>query len=189
VLDSVRSRLALWHTAALAVLLISFAIASDLWLERVVARREDRFLEETTRAFRANVLAELAEGAVGPAFEQSLADFRLRNVSFTVVDTLGQVIARTLPAVDGNMKQRSHGRARDQGYTGVPSAVRAAPREGLLTIGSGDDARRLFVLPVWQPRMRFTIIAAELLADQQELLEDTRAGFLIAIPLAPQSRP
>jgi hypothetical protein len=58
-LDSVRGRLALWHTAVLAVLLIGFATASDLWLERVVVRRDDRFLEEATTAFHSSLSAEL----------------------------------------------------------------------------------------------------------------------------------
>ncbi len=59
-LDTVRSRIALWYTVALAVLLIGFATATDLWLARAVSRREDRFLEESTNALRANINAELA---------------------------------------------------------------------------------------------------------------------------------
>ena len=37
-LDSVRGRLALWHTAILAVMLVAFATATDLWLERAAGR-------------------------------------------------------------------------------------------------------------------------------------------------------
>ena len=88
-IDSVRGRLALWHTAILAVMLVAFATATDLWLERAAGRREDRFLEESTLAFRANVLAELEEVPLDSAIEQALAEFRLANVTFLVVDSTG----------------------------------------------------------------------------------------------------
>jgi signal transduction histidine kinase len=59
----------------------------------------------------------------------------------------------------------------------------AAGREAFETVGRSDDAIRLFVLPTAIGRHHVTIVAAESLADQQELLEDARAGFLVAIPL------
>src|SRR6478609_10460271 len=96
-LDSVRGRLALWHTAILAVMLVTFAIATDLWLERAAGRREDRFLEESTLAFRANVLAELEEVPLDTAIQQALAEFRLANVTFLVVDSTGRTHGRPSP--------------------------------------------------------------------------------------------
>lgn len=181
-LDSVRSRLAFWHTGVLAVLLIGFAAASDLWLERVIGRRDDRFLEESTSAFRASLLAELAEARLDSALQQSLGDFRLRDVSFVVADTAGTIIGRSPERV------ASHGRSGHQSLAIDTTLVRAVLRnthsgERFVTLGGNDRTQRLFILPVAAPEDRFTIIGVRSLADQQELLEDTRVGFLLAIPL------
>src|SRR3954470_12063863 len=117
-LDSVRGRLALWHTAVLAVMLVAFASATDLWMARAVGRREDRFLEETTNAFRANVAAELAEVPLDTAIEQSLAEFRLRNVSFVLVDQSGKTLAQSSSRDEDDAAPTRRHRAR----RGVPDA-------------------------------------------------------------------
>ncbi|MDB4882147.1 MAG: two-component histidine kinase [Gemmatimonadetes bacterium] len=186
-LDSVRSRLALWHTVVLAVLLIGFATATDLWMGRAISRREDRFLEESTGALRANVAAELGEVPLDSAVAQSLGEFRLRNVVFFVIDTSGKLMARSAARADAGEGARRQARTAvllDSALArGAVPRARAGEREHFATVGVGDDAQRLFLLPVEIGRARFTIIAAESLAEQQELLEDTRAGFLIAIPL------
>ncbi|MDQ2666562.1 MAG: ATP-binding protein [Gemmatimonadota bacterium] len=185
-LDSVRSRLALWHTGVLAVLLIGFAGASDLWLERVVGRRDDRFLEESTSGFQANVAAELSEQPLDSALMQSFNEFRLRDASFIVLDAGDRFLAASLPQLvptrGGNRRERG---ARQADTALVRSAVKAARASGgaqFATVGLGDAGQRLFILPVSEHGTQFTIVGVRSLADQGELLEDTRAGFLIAIP-------
>ncbi len=186
-IDSVRSRLALWHTAVLAVLLVVFATASYLWLERVVVRRDDRFLEEATNALQSNLAAELAEQPLDSAVAQSFAQFNLRDVSFMVLDTAGRVIGRSAPSLA--MPRRLGGReraARERDTARVRTVAIEASRgthDRLATIGSGHRAQRLFVLPVAEGTDHFFIVGIRSLADQQDLLEDTRAGFLLAIPL------
>ncbi|HEX7977886.1 MAG TPA: ATP-binding protein [Gemmatimonadaceae bacterium] len=175
-LDSVRGRLALWHTAILAVMLVAFATATDLWLERAAGRREDRFLEESTLAFRSNVLAELEEVPLDTAIQQALTEFRLANVTFLVVDSSGRTHGR--PSPPGGVRHSSSPDADD-----LERATRTARRPSFITEGRGEEALRLFVLPTTLGAHRATIVGVESLADQQELLEDTRAGFLIAIPL------
>ena len=186
-LDSVRSRLAFWHTGVLAVLLIGFAGASDLWLERVVGHRDDRFLEELTNGFRANLVAELSEVPLDSALQQSFGEFRLRDVSFLVVDTVGHVIAASQPLLDAAKSARYRERAaRPPAAALVRSAVKAAQAPGadrFATIGTADHGHRLFILPVALRGEHFTIVGVRSLEDQNELLEDTRTGFLIAIPI------
>ena len=174
-LDSVRARLALWHTAVLAVMLVAFATATDLWIERAASRREDRFLDESSQALRSNVSAELEEVPLDTAIQQALAEFHLRNVAFFVVDSTGRRFGHANP-----LARRRHSIVpRDDDLT---RAV-AVGRQTFETVGHDDDAIRLFVLPSTVGHHRVTIVAAESMADQQELLEDTRAGFLVAIPL------
>ncbi len=174
-LDSIRGRLALFHTAILAVMLAAFAMATDLWLERAAGRREDRFLEESTRAFRANVMAELAEVPLDTAIEQALAEFRLANVTFLVVDSTGRRYGSRPPAT--RVRQPL-----SPDEIAVEQATRMRHR-GFVTIGRGEEEHRLYVLPTSLGPHRATIVAAESLADLQELLDDTRDGFLVAIPL------
>lgn len=174
-LDSVRARLALWHTAVLAVLLVAFATATDLWIERAASRREDRFLEESSQALRSNIVAELQEVPLDTAIQQALAEFQLRNVAFFVVDSTRRRFGPAHPPARRRHPTVPH----DEDVT---RAV-APGRKAFETVSRGDDAIRLFVLPTAVGRHHVTIVAAESLADQQELLEDTRAGFLVAIPI------
>jgi two-component system, OmpR family, sensor kinase len=185
-LDSVRGRLALWHTAVLAAMLIAFAIATNVLLQRAVGRREDRFLEESTNALRANIAAEREEVPLDTAVAQSLTEFRLRDVTFLVVDSSGTLMGRSAPGADSSGDRPRERTARRLDSSRTADAVRRArdpDRQRFATVGEGDDVFRLFTVPVALGRERVTIIAAASLAEQQELLEDTRAGFLIAIPL------
>ena len=185
-LDSVRSRLALWHTAVLAVLLISFAIATGWWLTRAVSRREDRFLEESTIAFRANIAAELEEVTLDTAVAQALGESHLRNVAFRVTDSTGSTLGQSPVATEGSRGRRRRVRAQrrlDDAFARGASLARTTGSGQFVTVGDSDDAQRVFVLPVRLGPHRLTLVATSSLAEQQELLEDTRAGFLIAIPL------
>src|SRR4051794_10473717 len=173
-LDSIRGRLALFHTAILAVMLAAFAMATDLWLEHAAGRREDRFLEESTLAFRANVMAELEEVPLDTAIQQALAEFRLANVTFLVVDSTGRRYGSRPPTL---VRQQVSPDA-----AAVERATRMRHR-GYVNVGHGEEEHRLFVLPTSLGPHRVTIVAAESLADLHELLDDTRDGFLVAIPL------
>ena len=186
-IDSVRGRLALWHTVVLAVLLIGFATVSDMWLERVVVRRDDRFLEEATHAFHSNLTAELGEMPLDSAVEQSFAEFKLQDVSFVVLDSVGRVIGRSAPPLETARRTNGRERAsRDLDTVSVRDAVIGTARQQedrWTTIGIAHRARRLFVLPSSEGRDHFFIVGIRALADQRELLEDTRTGFFVAIPL------
>ena len=49
--ESVRARLALWHTAVLAVLLTGFALAAYIFLERATAANAEEYLASAASAF------------------------------------------------------------------------------------------------------------------------------------------
>src|SRR5947208_6833331 len=108
-------------------MLVAFATATDLWLERAASRREDRFLEESAQAFSSNVAAELEEVPLDTAVDQALAEFRLRNVTFLVRDSAGKVIGRRPPAT----------RLRHPAAPDANDVARALPgrRERFTTVG------------------------------------------------------
>lgn len=186
-LDSVRSRLALWHTAVLALMLVVFAVASYLWLERAVGRRDDRFLEESSSAFRANIAAEREEVPLDSALVQSLAEFRLRKIAFVVFDSTGRMMGRSArPArvADTRDRRDTTDPPLDMRAVGAIAAEgRATERARFKTIGGMEGGHRVYALPATIGRDAIVIVAAESLADRQELLEDTRVGFLVAIPI------
>lgn len=171
-LDSVRSRLALWHTLVLAVLLVGFAAVSYLWLDSTVRRRDDRFLEEAATAFRTSVEAERAEVPLDTAIAQSLEEFHLRNISFLPFDATGRAISR-----------RTQARLDTSAVRRVIAASRAEGVARLVTVGTDDDQQRLFIQQVTLGGERYTLVAAASLADQLELMEDTRASLLVTIPV------
>jgi two-component system, OmpR family, sensor kinase len=182
-LDSVRSRLALWHTAVLALVLVILSVTSYLWLKRAVDRRDDRFLEESASAFGANAVAERAEQPLDSAIAQTLAEFRLRKVAFLVYGPSGRLLGRSAPPP---------GREPDRGEPADPPLDTGEVRDALIgarrfagprymSVGRGDGVYRLYRLPVSLGSERIVVVAAESLADRNELLEDTRAGFLVAI--------
>src|SRR4030081_2070523 len=49
--DSIRVRLTLWHTLAVAALLIAFSIATWMFLVRTTGTRADQSLDDMARAF------------------------------------------------------------------------------------------------------------------------------------------
>lgn len=61
-LRSVRTRLALWHTAVLALVLVAFTVATFTFLDGITHERIDRSLAEAVRQFHRAVLAEANAG-------------------------------------------------------------------------------------------------------------------------------
>ena len=59
--QSVRARLALWHTAVLAVLLTGFALAAYIFLERSTAARAEDYLASAAAGFVTDLAAEVSE--------------------------------------------------------------------------------------------------------------------------------
>jgi len=184
-IDSVRSRLALWHTTVLATLLIAFASLSYGMLSRTIARRTDEYLVESAdalaNALRADHIADVEDssGAQG-----TLANFNLRDVGFVVFDAHGRLVASDLPADSATETDRS-GAVVDFG------AVRAALGADLIaggarfaTMPDGEGGIRIYAARTTNAPRFLVVVAAASLADQVELLEDVRTGYIVAIVVA-----
>src|SRR3979411_1994241 len=76
-LRSVRTRLALWHTGVLALVLLAFTVATWAFLDRLTRDQVDRSLVEAVRAFHQAVIAELrANAAPEDAAQEAAQAFR-----------------------------------------------------------------------------------------------------------------
>ncbi len=182
-IHSVRARLALWHTAVVATLLVAFAAGAYLFLGQTLAHRADRFLEESARAFGNDVTAERADEATNAeAAAASAHEFHFRDLSFVVYDSLGRVVAASLapaartadvddPRLDTARVRRA---ARVSGGATAPFFATAPDDEG---------GFRVFVLPLALGGERLTVVAAQSMHDQAELMEELRDALAVVIPL------
>ena len=180
-LDSVRSRLALWHTTVLAALLIAFASLSYGMLSRTIARRTDTYLEESAAALsndlRADAIGDVSDST---SAQETLAEFRLRDLGFLVLDANGRLVASDLPT-DSSANGAGSGALVDF------AAVRATLGSDLgatahwYTLPNGEGGIRVYAMRTSATPRFLVVVAAESLADQTELLEDVRTGFIVAI--------
>jgi heavy metal sensor kinase len=174
VIESVRARLALWHTAVVAALLVAFAGAAYAFLADTVHRRADRFLEESARAFAADVVAERDdEPTNAAAVRASVFEFRFRDLTFVVYDASGRVAGASLgaPSLDTAAVRRA-------------ASDSAASRDArFATVPDDEGGVRVFVLPIALGGAPMTVAAAASLHDEAELLESVRTAMAVIIPI------
>jgi hypothetical protein len=98
-LDSVRVRLTVWYTLALALVLILLAILSYVLYARNSSRRTDSSLVELADAFATTFRVELKDqDGPDPAKEAARAailEHRFRDTVFVVLDSTGNVVLST----------------------------------------------------------------------------------------------
>ncbi|HET7565859.1 MAG TPA: ATP-binding protein [Gemmatimonadaceae bacterium] len=187
--ESVRARLALWHTATLGALLVMFAAATYVFVGHAIRQRMDRYLAETASAFGAELQAErLDESTNERAVTEAVREFRFRDVQVVVLDSsLQHVLADG--AREATDDSTTHGRPR--GRRAVRATVLASalakhqdPDATLVTVT--DDARhyRAFAAPVRLEGERYIVAVVESLRGQEETMVELRTAYLIAIPLA-----
>src|SRR5216684_190737 len=104
-LDSVRARLTLWYSVALAVVLILLAVLTNILYWRDITHRTESNLVELADAFATTFNAELNDQA-GPdaakaAVRVAMIEHRFRDSVFAFVDSSGtvQFSSLDLPAV------------------------------------------------------------------------------------------
>src|ERR1700694_2169300 len=92
--DSIRVRLTLWHTLAVAALLTGFSIATWMFLVRTTGTRADQSLADMARAFVrvwGGVRAEEETSAVESS-ALAASEFRDPDRRIVVFDSAGRVI-------------------------------------------------------------------------------------------------
>ncbi|MDB4948743.1 MAG: Histidine kinase, partial [Gemmatimonadetes bacterium] len=103
-LESVRVRLALWHTATLALLLAGFAGATYAYLDRSTLARTDHSLKAAVGAFTHEMAAERGdEGSNAVAAREAARDFRLGDTRVMVFDAGLRTLAAGASSARGPM--------------------------------------------------------------------------------------
>lgn len=179
--NSVRWKLTLWYSLALAAILGVFAGGSFEVLRRVLDARADRFLEEARDAFIQELSTERAEEAsTAPAIDAALRDFQFRDVVFAVFDSANRmagVSARTT-ATDSIASPPLDTQALT---TRLSAAGESLPR--MLTLPDAEGGYRVAVRPVRLAGAPFTVTAAQERHGLREVLELVGVTFVLAIPI------
>ncbi len=188
-LDSVRVRLTVWYSLALALVLILLAVLTYVVYARNSSQRTDSNLVELADAFATTFRAELNDqngpDAVKEAARVAMVEHRFRDTIFVILGPDGNALLSTL----------------DLPAAGPP--VNALRRTFLLRNRFGS-LRRILILssgdahaPSWtrgyseatQDRVEadgqlYSLVVLQSLHPQHEMLEDIRNTFLWAIPIA-----
>jgi len=109
-LDSIRTRLTLWYTGVLALVLVVLFVITYLVLLRTVQRRMDNDLSELSKAFLATVRAELEDQSAPDPFtiavEAAIAEHHFRDHVYAILDVNARLIARSTEDVPANASTR-----------------------------------------------------------------------------------
>jgi len=137
ILDSVRGRLAAWHTAVLALVLVAFSAATYAFLVELTRQRTDGLLVETARAFHHTFISELViESTPDAAARHAAREFRFSDRMVLVFGAGGEQIASSEPGESA-------------GGAGEPDAGGARMRAGRVgasgPIGADSSASRLLI--------------------------------------------
>lgn len=174
---SIRARLALWHTAILALMLVAFGAATYVLLGGYLAARTDTALADIAGAVRTSLVAEWHEERdYGKAAAAALDAFRFRDIAVAVIGPGGRAwmsVGRAPSDV---------GREAAAGLTRLAS--RTVPDSGFRTVRDSEGGIRTYALPAMLAGQRYTVLVAESLHQARELQENALVFLLAAIPLA-----
>lgn len=180
---SVRTRLAIWHTVALASVLSLFALGTYLHLRENAVQRVDASLDETAAIFLEQWTNELIEDESTPvaALHETIAEFRHPDRRLFVLDGAGRPTAEsaaTAAAPGGAGEILRNVRSR----RALPDSTQRSVRWS--SIGREDEGVRIRAARVSIAGVPFTLIVTRATAAEQETVDAFLEAALIAIPLA-----
>jgi two-component system, OmpR family, sensor kinase len=183
VIQSVRVRLALWHTAIVAVLLLALLIAAYTFIAEMTGRRFDQYLEETAAAFRIEYVAQRYQTPTDfAAAAEALTEFEFRDLDLGVMDLSGQVIALT--TAPGESQTTGDEVLQPFDPTELSRFIKGkhftAPE--FVTLHDRRGGVRACLLPVEVDERSYVIVVARPLYNQRAMLESVRKVLLFVFP-------
>ena len=182
---TVRARLTLWYTAFLGTMLIVFAAASLVVLERILASRSDRFLEEMRDILVSELITEGAEGPTAEAaIRTTLDEMRLHHVRVAVFDSAFRL-------VDTSAALRSRARLPGENAEPPVDLVRLASElrsgalasDAMLTLADEEGGSRVLARTLIVRGQPYTVALIQGLHGHRETMEMVGSTYLVAIPL------
>jgi two-component system, OmpR family, sensor kinase len=187
-LDSVRARLTVWYSLALALALVLLATLTYVLYERNSSQRTDSNLVELADAFATTFNAELRDQngpeAVKEAAREAMIEHRFRDTLYVILGPDGNAFLHTLDLPAANLlRERSIPNIlASESFRELAANMDSGHRE-MRTIRAGREVFRGYARRLAAGR-DYTLVVLQSLHPQHEMLEDIRNTFLWAIPMA-----
>lgn len=188
-LDSVRIRLTLWYTGALALVLLVIALFTYFILWQSTVQHTDANLAELADAFLATVHDELKDQsgpeAIKLAAQEAIIEHRYRDDVFAVLAPSGNLLitsedpSAVNPAPDRSAQTLLSSRS----FLEIVSASRQ-PERLYRNVKGGRVGYRAYARKFAASGQNYTLIVLQSLRTQKELLAEIAQTFAIVIPIA-----
>src|SRR6476469_6966589 len=185
VIESVRVRLALWHTAIVAVLLLALIVAAYTFIAEMTGRGFDQYLEETAAAFRIEYVAQHYQSPNDfAAATAALNEFDFRDLDIGVMDLSGQVVSIVTAPGESQTTGDEVLQPFDPTELGRIIAHTHLTSPKFVTVPDRRGGVRACLLPVEFDGNSYVIVVARPLYNHQTMLESVRTVLLVVFPTA-----
>jgi heavy metal sensor kinase len=180
--SSVRNRLTVWYTAAMAAILILLASVTYFIIRQNVGARADVQAVELAETFLSTVNAEMGDATKPNSIDEGVAaaisEHGFRDVVFAVFDT------------DGTLIGMSEWFPEDRRHSEWKRGALVAPLQATLNTGNqfqsirfAGHVYRVYVHPFSFAQQAATLVVLQSLFHQHEFLETLAGTFAIVIPI------
>ena len=184
-IQSVRVRLALWHTVIVALLLLALTVAAYKFIAEMTGRRFDQYLEETGAAFRIEFVAQHYQSPNDQAAAAAaLTEFDFRDLDLGVMDLSGQVLAMATAPGESQTSGEEVIQPFDPTALGRFIAGNHISEAEFVTLPDRRGGVRACILPVEVDLRSYAIIIARPLSNQRAMLESVRKALIVIFPTA-----
>ncbi|MEP7066476.1 MAG: ATP-binding protein [Gemmatimonadota bacterium] len=182
-IESVRVRLALWHTAIVALLLLALTVAAYRFIAEMTGRRFDQYLEETGAAFRIEYVAQHYQTPNDfAAATAALTEFEFRDLDLGVMDLTGQVVALATAPGESQTTGDEVIQPFDPTALGHVIARTHITAPECVTLPDRRGGVRACMLPVAMDERAYVIVVARPLLNQRAMLESVRKALMVIFP-------
>ena len=188
-LDSIRTRLTLWYTGVLALVLVELALITYFVFLRSVESRTDASLNELSETFLITLRAEL-EDQIGPdpfkaAAQVAIDEHLFRDQVYAVADTTGKMVVTSLESVRASFGKDSPAPELLSSSSFQEFLGAAASKERSFgKVRGGRNGYRAFARGFSARGKNYTLVILQSLRPQKEMLEEVTATFAWVIPVA-----
>jgi two-component system, OmpR family, sensor kinase len=179
--NSVRIRLTIWYTGAMALVLVVLAVATYAMIKQNIVRRADTTAVELADSFLATVNAELGDlpnpESIKSAVDAAISEHRFQDVLFVVLDAHGDLLGTS------EIRQDS-ARGDNPNWQATVDELHTLPSDSKPFHFVRVSARnyRSFVRHFSVQQQADTLIVLQSLHRQNEFLETLAGSFGIVIP-------
>ena len=188
-LDSIRTRLTLWYSGVLALVIVVLCGVAYFIFWRSAVRRTDLNLVELSNSFLVTLRAEL-EDQTGPdvfrtAAQEAIDEHHFRDTLYVIAEETGRVILSSQETPSSNA-QPKHPRKPVLPSNSFQKFLAASVQSDRLFghIAVTEAGYRAFAQRFSAKGRSYTLIIVQSLHPQKEMMEEAGAVFAWLIPLA-----